>query len=264
MTYITTNDCLEERETALKSMPAEELAKRTPLETNIFTFSRKPPADQWTTRIGGVPAWPSDLDWPECVECAEPMFAVCQLDFRESVLSDFVSGDALVFHYCFTCLPWSLNQPGSALNWFSDSGKALVTEEVTPDEMEGDEPGPCFGTANLTTDYKCDWEDRRGVFTTFASKIGGYPPTIQPISPPTDSAGNKMRFLGSLGSLEASRIPKVKNTPPVGDLMWDDFGYLGFLSFWGSRIGGNFETSWFITSGLDRKRLPTNSFNFWG
>jgi len=245
MTYITTDDCLEEREAALKSIPANELAKRMPLETNIFTFSRNPPVDQWTTRIGGVHAWPAEIEWPECEGCGEPMFSVCQLDFRGSVLADFVDGDVLVFHYCFSCGPWFPDQPGYALNWFSKSETELIDKEVVPDELEGEEPGPCYGVATLTTDYKSEWEDGHGYFTSLATKIGGYPPMIQPITPPTDSSDGEMRFLASVGSLEAAQIPKIKNTPPVGDLMWAD---VGCLYFWGSKVGGKFETSWFITS----------------
>lgn len=241
--YIITETCLQHRQRMVAQQPAESLT--SPVETTLFVFSRHPPADQWTTRIGGLPAWPERCPWPHCSECSEPLAFAAQLDFRQSALADFVPGDTLVIHYCFSCGPWWKGKGDHLLTWQSASDEPLVEEAIVPVDIEGDEPGPCYGTPVSVIDYARHSEGEFGIQTLLATKIGGHPPDVQPEMCPQDCEGHDVRFLGSIGSLIAADVPRVPETPAVGDLNWAD---AGVISFWGAKKGTEFETLWELSS----------------
>lgn len=230
--YLNTNELLEEHLSSFCQNPtSDELADCDSLKCTFFTFTREPSTDRWSTRIGGLPAWPAALGWPSCSHCDEPLAFVAQFDFRNNLGVDF---DLLVFHYCFTCNPW--NPDGASrvtLLRYDESGE-LVDEPVIPDELEDNEPGPCFGIPHEIEDYpepSC----------AMGTKIGGFPPEIQPMDTVLDSTGNAMQFLACLGSLEGTELVKVASTTAVGDLIWGD---VGCVYFWYSKTANGEEIHW--------------------
>ena len=150
----------------------------------------------------------------------------------------------MTFHYCFSCWPAGSNDGCAAATWHQQQSKkplALIAEPVTPDELEDDEPGPCYGKPHRVVDYSSpERATDCGYYTLMGTKIGGYPPPIQPLAPPADSTGAAMRFLACIGSMRAADITKTtKPTTPCGDLIWLD---MGCIYFWGS--ANKRETSW--------------------
>ena len=180
--YIVTEECLRIRAQRIEQQrKLGHLSAYTAVECTAFTFSRQEPADRWTTRIGGLPAWRSDIRWPICTSCREPLTFVAQLDFRSSCLASFVPADLLVFHYCLSCRPGT--KCGSAqLTWRRQQLSPLVEEATVPVEIEGDEPGPCYGTPHVALDYDSPkLSGHTSVLKVWGTKIGGYPLEIQPV-----------------------------------------------------------------------------------
>ncbi|MCA9217945.1 MAG: DUF1963 domain-containing protein [Planctomycetales bacterium] len=214
-----------------ESVASGELAGCESRRCTLFTFTREPSNDRWSTRIGGLPAWPNSRDWPSCEHCDEPLAFVAQFDFRNDPSVEF---DLLLFHYCFACGPWRPDGASRVTLLRRDETGELVDEPVIPDDIEDNEPGPCFGIPHEIDDYGHP-------FCAMGSKIGGFPPLIQPIETLLDSTGNTMRFLACIGSLVGTDLKKIHSTPAVGDLMWGD---VGCVYFWYSKNNSGEEVSW--------------------
>lgn len=222
----------------------------------VFLFSRKSSPDRITTRVGGLPYWAQEKPWPVCGSCGEPLAFAAQIDFRHKLVRRGVPGDVLTFHYCFDCRPWT-GEDGkqSLLTWHVVDPKArLIKQPVVPSSIEDDEPGPAYGEAQEAIDYPTPSEAFGGSivvrerytvlqFSIQGTKIGGYPPPIQPFETPRDRRGRPMRFLGTIGSLQVSELPPRRwNQPACGDLVWQD---MGSIYLWISE-GEKPDMHWFL------------------
>ncbi len=208
-----------------------ELAQYESRPCTLFTFTRQPTDDRFTTRIGGLAAWPESDEWPICEDCEEHLAFVAQFDFREN---DSVHFDTLLFHYCFECNPWEPSGAAVVTLLNLDPTTELVDESIVPVELEDNEPGPCFGVPHQLVDYSDD-------LCAMATKIGGFPPEIQPRQTVTDSAGKSMKFLACLGGLDGMELEKIESTPAVGDLTWGD---VGCIYFWYSPEQNEVSWTW--------------------
>ena len=212
-------------------MNPAKLARYSSRECTLFTFTRQPSSDRFSTRIGGLAAWPEADEWPTCDECGDDLAFVAQLDFRDD---NSVQFDTLTFHYCFSCIPWAPGGAAAASLLKLDPTSELIDENIVPVAMEDDEPGPCFGVPHKLTDYSDD-------LCVMATKIGGFPPEIQPREIPKDSAGNSMKFLALLGGVDGTELEKIESTPAVGDLTWGD---VGCIYFWYSSAKNEVSWTW--------------------
>ena len=230
--YLNTHELLEEHLMQMQDEEeAGELAECASRACTFFTFTRKPSQDRWSSRVGGLPAWPSAQEWPTCQECDEPLAFVAQFDFRNNPSVDF---DLLLFHYCFSCNPWSSDGASKVTLLRQDESEELVDEPIVPDDLEDDEPGPCFGVPHEIDDYEPP-------FCAMGTKIGGFPPEIQPIEQVFDSTGQPMKFLACVCSIEGTELEKIPSTPAVGDLIWGD---VGCVYFWYSKNKNGEEVCW--------------------
>ena len=230
--YLNTKELLDEHlDYVRQHANSSELSECDSLECTVFTFTRQPSEDRWSTRIGGLPAWPVSRAWPHCGHCEEPLAFVAQFDFRKFVSVDF---DVLIFHYCFGCNPWNSDGASKVTLLRIDESEELVDEPTIPDDLEDDEPGPCFGVPHKLEDYSYP-------FCAMSTKIGGFPPPIQPMDTISDSTGKSMKFLSCVCSLEGTELEKVESTPAVGDLIWGD---VGCVYFWYSKNANGEEVTW--------------------
>ncbi len=240
--YIVTEHCLENWDEFVASHETNSTS-HTSKDCTIFTFSRRVPVDRWATRIGGTPAWSISTPWPVCSVCTSPLSFVSQLNFSESCMEFDTPGDVLIFHYCFECKPYQTGDCSSVL-WKSISDEKLVENAVVPDSILNDEPGPCLGIPHKRKEHLASNSNHPSdSLISLSTKIGGYPPELQPIQPPFDSENRPMNFLASVGSVIGTDIPKSQSAEPIGDLIWFD---MGCVMFWGAKTTTGFETRWFI------------------
>lgn len=222
----------------------------------IFTFSRQEPSDRMTTRVGGLPYWPREQPWPACGGCSQLLTFAAQLDFRDPRIRPTVPGDVLTFHYCFSCFPWSPDDPGGwLLTWHKAmSSEQLIAAAEIPQVSEEFQFGPFYGHSHDAVDYPVPDEAYGGriageewtylQFTLQGTKIGGYPPPIQPFDTPVDSQGRPMRFLAAIGSVQGYEVDQVGNAVnSQGDLLWGD---MGCVYLWISEDITCPEMTWFI------------------
>ena len=217
--YINTKALLDFHTEVLSEYDLPEHESRA---CTLLTFTREPTPDRYTTRIGGLAAWPASEPWPTCTECGERLAFAAQLDFRND---DSVHFDTLLFHYCFTCRPWEPSGSASISLRSIEPTINLIDEIVIPVSLEDDEPGPCFGVPFQLNDYPYD------ELCALATKIGGFRPEIQDRDTVADSSGVPMKYLACLGGVDGTELQKIAGTPAVGDLTWGD---VGFVYFWHS------------------------------
>lgn len=226
---------------------------REPRDCIVFTLTRTEPSDRATTRLGGLPYWPRRRPWPACTFCGEPLQFAAQLDFRDPRIRPTVPGDVLTFHYCFGCFPEE-GCDTSLLTWHGPEVAAeLVAPEDVPPVPSEHAFGPFYGQARDALDYPAPAEAYGGgiagtgytylQFTLQGTKIGGYPPRIQPFEPPVDSSGRPMRFLGTIGSAQGYIVDQRGDSiHSDGDLLWGD---MGSVYLWISEADSR-EVSWFM------------------
>lgn len=254
--HIVTDEHLDARCQWLQTIPNENLSNCQPLEFMAVTLTRQEPIDRWTTRIGGLPAWRSDNEWPDCAKCGEQLAFAAQLDFRGTTLRSLVPGDVMVFHYCFACCPWWKGDNAELFTWCNETESSqLIEEEIIPEDLEGFEHGPFYGVHTKAVDYSAfgmpdDSLDDDKFWSLFyrGTKVGGHPP-MHPDECPEASSGQRMTYLGCLNSTEASDVPKIRDgirRPACGELMFAD---VGCIHFWGQNVNGTFEMDWNLESG---------------
>lgn len=147
---------------------------------------------------------------------------------------------------------------GGALTWHRvhSAGATLITEADIP-RVEGSEEWavePYYGTPQPATDYPTPdeaYDDEIAgesytylQFTLQGTKIGGHPPPIQEVAMPKDSAGQPMRFLGAIGSIQSGPVDGDDGSYDK-DFTWGD---MGSLCFWISDTAPAAEMAWAISS----------------
>jgi len=212
----------------------------TRIPTDLFVFARGEPQNRATTKIGGLPYWPSSRPWPHNI-IDEPLTFVGQFCFADSHdIAANLPGDVVVIFGDQQAV-WNHDESGLLFEWLPLGMADLISEEQIPPTRWRIEP--CFGAIHRTYDapdsqtyFLLDIDDEEKfdraeqVAVLEGTKIGGVPRWIQS---PEELPG---RFLCALGSIQPeadSPYPWLNVQAPVERrgyasdpdyLMWGDVG----------------------------------------
>jgi hypothetical protein len=206
--------------------------EKTP--TDAFVFAWGEPADRRLTKIGGLPYWPKERNWPPDHQ-GRPLHFIAQFCFGDS---DFIRqelpGDLLlVFGNSEHCSAESL-----VCHWVQSSASAPIDSADVP---QTENPLlPLYGVLHRTYDCVaeqsafCRFRSSEKLSRIEGTKIGGLPRWIQ------NEPKSHPRFLcalGSIGPVSNSPYPYVNFERPVGFrevhdrrlLKWGDAGSVYFF-----------------------------------
>lgn len=171
--------------------------------TDIFVFGKGEASDPSTTKIGGVPFWPVNEDWPEA-RGGGPCYFLAQFNFTDSL--DIVGDDLpemVLLILADSKSGWFAGEERLSFEWVSidiDPDPTLKVPTVFGNS------GPFFGAIHRTADYPYadygpDLDIRQGynLPSISGTKIGGDPNFAQ-----GDCGPEETRFLCQLGSIQAA------------------------------------------------------------
>ncbi|WP_197528875.1 DUF1963 domain-containing protein [Aeoliella mucimassa] len=177
-----------------------------------------------TTKVGGTPWWPSNVDRPKCVD-GHLMSFVMQI--RVDEVPGFDQPPTLLsFHYCDSCtlegkMPFGWTDQGHQLRYsvqlFSDlecvpDGLQVVAESRAPvakvQRLDGSETLNLFDiweTFPATQSQDFEMDDSILGLNEECSKLGGWPSWYQNPEYPEDDDGSVMSFVGQLCGSESAK-----------------------------------------------------------
>jgi len=121
--------------------------------TDVFVFAKGEPRDRGVTKVGGLPFWPREKDWP-FGKSGKPMDFVAQFCFADSTdLFDALPGDLLlIFADGVYLKDWDEGDTGALrFEWFKRSHINLIEAADIPKTRW--EIIPVYGEIHRTIDY---------------------------------------------------------------------------------------------------------------
>lgn len=173
-----------------------------PVPCDIFVFGKGEPEEPTATKVGGQPAFPSDLDWPNGPS-GQPLKFLAQFNFSESLdLFELDLPGTMLILAAENDEDWLWEDQGLQFIWLQN-GSTLKPIRVPVVPGIG---GPFYGVRYRTFDYpdSIDIAYELEVSQSYnlpilnGTKIGGVPAYIQGGGDPSGL------FLGQLGSIQAA------------------------------------------------------------
>lgn len=201
------------------------------VETDIFVCGKGEPKSRAVTKVGGLPYWPKNRDWP-CGKDGSPLTFLAQVCFADSPgLAGELPGQVLAVFGDEFALD-DLDADVLRFEWIELGDEKLIQRDSLPKTQL--EVTPCYGAIYRTSDCPNAVRRFRGIdgakntAVLQGTKIGGVPNWIQR---PARLAG---RFLCSIGSVHPALdqpYPYLNNPRPLKDeepwlLQWGDVGCL--------------------------------------
>lgn len=201
---------------------------------DVFVFGLGEPAERHLTKIGGLPYFADERQWPTN-SSGEPMTFVAQLCFADScdLVGDLPGDVLLVFgsqeeNDDMECT-WELS-----FEWMQLGQDDLVVQGNIPETDW--KIVPCYGAIHRTCDYHPEGFGKsvkdRMMAVVGGTKIGGIPKWI---GEPENLPG---RFIGTIGSIEPSvgqpfpwlNVPEpIKTIADSAGQNWLSWNMLGML-----------------------------------
>lgn len=198
--------------------------------TDVFVMAAGEPSDRSLTKIGGLPCWPADRDWPH-TEDGLPFRFLAQFNFQDSTdLVRDLPGVVLTF-LTADSVDWPSDLPHLLrCVWQDVTDEQLISLEEWQSLAATDTP-EWFGVIHRTADYPAAWRSDADVPSVYdrlcerdvrqpycipsvqGTKIGGAPAWIQ------GDAEINGTFLCQLASVQAAPevpYPWVNREQPLG------------------------------------------------
>ncbi len=159
------------RDEVLEGMNIEHIGT-TPVD--VFIFSLGEPERRDITKVGGLPYWPREAQWPNSTD-GKPMTFCCQINFTDSkdLVGELPGDILLVFantEYEGMCID------DLSFQWMNMGMMDLVMQADIPNN--GGSFTPCYGSIYRTVDYNRESfssEISSRLFDIEGIKIGGIP-----------------------------------------------------------------------------------------
>ena len=189
-----------------------------PYPTDVFVFGKGEPDNPSCTKVGGLPFWPADQDWPTAPDGSLCRF-LAQFNFADS--TDIIDADlpaSVLLLLTDSEEDWIWGDEGLSFHWVS-AGITPATNLDVPSAIGSS--GPFYGAIHRSADYpeSTDAAYNLNVSQNYnlpilnGTKIGGLPHYIQ------NGADTDDYFLCQLGSIQAAPYapyPWVNKREPLG------------------------------------------------
>lgn len=228
---------------------SNRLSKYDPQLAVSFVLGFGEDTDRRTSRIGGLPFWPSTMEWPMCQDLENRgKHFVGQFDFRNIYWNEALPGDILTVHFDedwdgANRFAGGMDCGSITLRWHDSrlAENLLIRREDIPEVATGYSiPGPYYCRPILTVDYRHPEPIKKEfilfgqTLTLHTMKLGGHAPLFGSNWHDDFSALVEPIFLCSIGSssntaIRSGGMPSrlsCEQEQRCGELCWLDMGML--------------------------------------
>lgn len=204
------------------------------IPTDVFVFAEGEPDNRAATKVGGLPFWPKDKEWPLSYFDVPLTFVaqVCISDSKD-IVPDAPAELLVILADQYEFLDNPRNKSALQFYWFHLSDQELLGGDSIP-ESEWKIP-PRYGVRHRTVDFTEFVPEFRKysqpdlISKIVGTKIGGAPRWIQ-CDP--ELPGKFLATVGSIVPVAGIVYPFVNHPEPLDysnaseELMWNDAGSL--------------------------------------